>query len=129
MSTVLTQPRPLADAHVTFERPACTGYEISAENGAPIQYTPCEINFFAVSAEPPEGIHPAMWAMLRSIKNNTDSMNEKIDYLDQCLIILEDQSDHTRVAMAQMQHQIDSLVEDNKTLMGRLIRLKNKNVK
>ena len=74
----------------------------------------------------PEGIHPVMWAMLKKIDKNTALANSKIDNIDHRVLVLEDQADHTGTEIAQIKAKMDSLVEENKIIMGRLIRAESK---
>ena len=74
-------------------------------------------------SEAPEVINPVMWAMLKQIEKNTDLANSKIDNIDRRVLVLKDQADHTGTDIARIKAKMDSLVEENKTIMGRLIRV------
>ena len=101
--------------------------QISADSATTMHCTTTEIDCsLDMSADPPDGIHPALWAMLKTIRKNTETTNEKIEDLDHRVLILEDQADNSGASMARMQCQIDSLAETTKALMGRLVRAENK---
>ena len=73
----------------------------------------------------PEGIHPMLWDVLKSIKSDTRKMNDQINYTSNQVQILEDQSDHVGRDIAIIKKDMASLVLANKTLAGRLIRAEN----
>ena len=78
------------------------------------------------SPDPPHGIHPAMWAMLRSIKANTDKANTLAENIDHRVLILEDQADHTGATLAKITAQMNTITETNNVLVSRLIRAEAK---
>ena len=78
------------------------------------------------SPDPPYGIHPAMWAMLRSIKVNTDKANTLAENIDHRVLILEDQADHTGATLAKITTQMNPITETNNVPVSQLIRAEAK---
>ena len=78
------------------------------------------------SPDPPHGIHPAMWAMLRAIKANTDKANTLAENINHRVLILEDQADHTGATLAKITAQMNTINETNNVLVSRLIRAEAK---
>lgn len=72
--------------------------------------------------EPPSGIHPVMWEMLKAIKRDTANTREDVKCIDDRLLILEDQHDHTGNDIANLKANLSEVTEGFKTLAGRLIR-------
>ena len=66
---------------------------------------------------PPDGVHPNLWGMLKTIHKEA----EKIGYLDDKIGIIDDQLDKDGADIAQMKVTIQQLVSSQKTLIGRLL--------
>ena len=63
--------------------------QISADSVTTMHCTATEIDCsLDMSADPPDGIYPALWAMLKTIRKNTETTNEKIEDLDHRVLIL-----------------------------------------
>lgn len=63
-----------------------------------------------------------LWDMLVSIKADTAATNNKLDCLDNRVLVLEDQHDHTGTEIAKMKESMAEIIESNRTLVGRLLR-------
>lgn len=96
-----------------------------------ISETPRQIHDQSVDAMvypsdcPPEGILPMLqnvWQMLLSIKSDTASALSKAASLDDRLLILEDQNDHTGGQLSILEDRVSTLAASNQALVGRLIR-------
>ena len=69
---------------------------------------------------PPDGVHPNLWGMLKTIHKEA----AKIGYLDDKIGIIDDQLDKDGADIVQMKVTIQQLVSSQKTLVGRLLRAK-----
>ena len=68
--------------------------------------------------EPPEGVHPMMWGMLKLIRKDVAKLNG----VENRMAVVEDQLDYDGAEIAKLQQKVQQLVESNKTLAGRLMR-------
>ena len=67
---------------------------------------------------PPDGVHPNMWVMLRSINrklSRVDSIENRLDAIDDLL-------DNDGAQLAILKNKMERLESSNKTITGRLIR-------
>ena len=67
---------------------------------------------------PPDGVHPNLWVMLRSINrklSHVDSIENRLDAID-------DQLDNDGTQLAIIKNKLERLESSSKTLSGRLIR-------
>ena len=71
---------------------------------------------------PPQGVHPDMWDMMRSIKSDTTSLIESVSNVDHRVLVLEDQADHMGAEIAKLRKEYKDIVEYNKIIAGRLFR-------
>lgn len=92
----------------------------SMSTGSPVSG---DINY---SAEPPDGVNPVLWDMLLSIKSDTTTTNEKLDAVDNRVLVLEDQHDHTGQELHRMKESLAEIIECNRSLVGRLLRAERK---
>lgn len=70
----------------------------------------------------PEDVHPLIAQMLQATKINMDTVMEKVNALDDRVLVLEDISDHIGADVAKFNDTPDSVALCNKTLMDRLVR-------
>ena len=68
--------------------------------------------------DPPEGVHPTMWDMLRRIQSDVS----KIHDVQSRVTAIEDQIDNDGTEISLLQHAVQQLMASNKTLSGRLLR-------
>ena len=68
--------------------------------------------------DPPEGVHPTMWEMLRRIQRDVS----KIHDVQSRVTAVEDIIDHDSTDISLLKHEVQKLIASNKTLSGRLLR-------
>ena len=68
--------------------------------------------------EPPEGVHPMMWSMLKVIRRDVSKIND----VQNQVTAIEDQIEKDGADIAQLKLATQQLISANKTLTGRLIR-------
>ena len=83
---------------------------------------PNHINMNEFPTECPEGIHPLLWNMLRSIKTDTTKTNEQVAYVSDKVLILEAQYDQVGTEIAVIKKDIQKLSLTNQILTNRLLR-------
>lgn len=73
----------------------------------------------------PDDVHPWLVSMLNLIKKNTECTNEKVNDLDNRVLILEDNADHIESEIEKLRTKMDDVLDSNKSILGRLIRAEN----
>lgn len=73
-------------------------------------------------SDPPTGVHPLMWEMLKAIKRDTATTRDDVKCIDDRVLILEDQNDHIGTELSNLKANLTEVREGFKTLAGRLIR-------
>ena len=74
------------------------------------------------STPPPEGVNPAVWEMLWSIKHDTARAISLGESLDHRLLILEDSHDNVGTEISILKRTVADIVKSNQVLCGRLFR-------
>ena len=90
--------------------------DFSAPTGTGAGDSPSESKDFP--STPPEGVHPVMWDMLRTIRRDV----AKLDDITTRVTAIEDQVDNDGTEISMLKHTVQHLVASNKTLSGRLQR-------
>ena len=72
--------------------------------------------------ETPVGVNPALWQMIKSIKQDTAGIIDIVCDMDDRVLILEDQADNMGNDIAKLRAQYNEIVLSNKVLSGRLYR-------
>ena len=70
----------------------------------------------------PEGVNPAVWEMLWSIKHDTARAISLGESLDHRLLILEDSHDNVGTEISILKRTVADIVKSNQVLCGRLFR-------
>lgn len=75
-----------------------------------------------LSGDTPDGVHPSLWEMLKSIKRDINRETDRVDSIDERVLIIEDQLDHDGTDIAKLKSDVNGVLACNKSLIGRLIR-------
>ena len=65
------------------------------------------------SSPVPEGLHPVVWNMLKSITRDTMNISNHAKDVDDRLLILEDQANKTGKTMVKIRCDLDNIVVTN----------------
>ena len=102
----------------TPSRPVRPSKRLLSEDGSSGTNSPTYTESETFPDDPPEGVHPMMWGMLRTIQKDVAKLNGVEDRV----AVVEDQLDYDGAEIAKLKVTVGQLVESNKTLAGRLMR-------